>query len=72
MKYLAGTLRDAAAEGSVEVKDAVELARAVFCYIAGLIMQAKIENNPAILKDLKKGVLRLLGTQPLAPVSSAV
>jgi TetR/AcrR family transcriptional regulator, transcriptional repressor for nem operon len=64
MKYLAGTLRDAGAEGTVEVKDPVELAREVFCYITGLIMQAKIENNPAILKCLEKGVFRLLGTKP--------
>jgi hypothetical protein len=72
MKYLAGTLRDAATEGTLEVKDPVERAREVFCYINGLIMQAKIENNPAILKCLKKGVFRLLGTKPAEPVSSTV
>ena len=69
MKYLAAALRDAAAEGTLEVKDPVELAREVFCYTAGLIMQAKIENNPAVLKCMKKGVFRLLGAKPLAPVS---
>ena len=69
MKYLAAALRDAAAEGTLEVKDPVELAREVFCYTAGLIMQAKIENNPAVLKCMKKGVFRLLGAKPLAPAS---
>jgi TetR/AcrR family transcriptional regulator, transcriptional repressor for nem operon len=72
LKYLAGTLRDAAAEGTLEVKDPVERAREVFCYINGLIMQAKIENNPAILKCLEKGVFRLLGTKPAEPVSLMV
>ena len=54
MKYLACTLRDAAAEGVLDIKDPVELARQVFCYAGGLIMQAKIENNPDVLKCLKR------------------
>ena len=69
MKYLAGTLRDAIAEGTVDAKDPVELAREVFCCASGLIMQAKIENNPDILKCLKKAVFRLLGVKPLATAS---
>jgi TetR/AcrR family transcriptional regulator, transcriptional repressor for nem operon len=69
MKYLACTLRDAEAEGILEAKDPVELARQVYCHVTGLIMQAKIENNPEPLKSLKKGVFRLLGVNP---VESAV
>jgi TetR/AcrR family transcriptional repressor of nem operon len=69
MKYLASTLREAIAEGAVEAKDPMELAREVFCYISGLLMQAKIENNPEILKCLKKGVFRILGAKPLAALS---
>jgi TetR/AcrR family transcriptional repressor of nem operon len=61
MKYLSATFRDAVAEGAIDAKDPVELAREVFCYVKGLIMQAKIENNPDILKCLKKGVFRLVG-----------
>ncbi|MBV9645113.1 MAG: TetR/AcrR family transcriptional regulator [Verrucomicrobia bacterium] len=64
MKYLACALRDAAAEGILDIKDSVELARQVFCYAGGLIMQAKIENNPELLKCLKKGVFRLIGVNP--------
>jgi TetR/AcrR family transcriptional regulator, transcriptional repressor for nem operon len=69
MKYLACTLRDAAAEGILETKDPIELAREVFCYATGLIMQAKIENNPEPLKSLKKGVFRLLGVHPVESVA---
>ena len=69
MKYLASALRDAAAEGVLEAEDPVELGRQVFCYAGGLIMQAKIENNPDALKCLKKGIFRLLGAHP---VESAV
>jgi TetR/AcrR family transcriptional repressor of nem operon len=61
MKYLACALRDAAADGILDTKDPVELAREVFCYAGGLIMQAKIENNPDVLKCLKRGVFRLIG-----------
>ena len=65
MKYLACTLRDAEAEGILEAKDPVELARQLYCHVTGLIMQAKIENNPEPLKSLKKGVFRLLGVNPV-------
>jgi len=52
MKYLACTLRDAEAEGILEAKDPVELARQLYCHVTGLIMQAK-------------GVFRLLGVNPV-------
>jgi TetR/AcrR family transcriptional regulator, transcriptional repressor for nem operon len=68
MKYLSATLRDAIAEGSIDSKDPVELAREVFCYVKGLIMQAKIENNPDVLKCLKKGVFRLVAPREEVPV----
>jgi TetR/AcrR family transcriptional regulator, transcriptional repressor for nem operon len=64
MKYLAGALRDAAAEGLLNTKDPVELAREIFCFAGGLVMQAKIENNPAVLESLKRGVFRLIGAEP--------
>ena len=64
MKYLACTLRDAAAEGLLDVKDPVELARQIFCFASGLITQAKIENDPDVLKCLKNGIFRLVGALP--------
>lgn len=66
MKYLACTFRDAAADGTLDVGDPAELACQVFCFAGGLIMQAKIENNPDVLKCLKTGVLRLVGASPVA------
>ena len=70
IKYLSATLRDAIVEGSIDAKDPVELAREVFCYAKGLIMQAKIENNPDILKCLKDGVFRLVAAKSPALTSS--
>jgi TetR/AcrR family transcriptional repressor of nem operon len=69
IKYLSATLRDAIAEGSIDAKDPVELAREVFCYVKGLIMQAKIENNAEILKCLKNGVFRLITSKSMVTAS---
>ena len=69
MKYLSTAIRDAIAEGSIDARDPAELAREVFCYAKGLIMEAKIENNPDILKCLKKGVFRLAAARSMAVLS---
>jgi TetR/AcrR family transcriptional repressor of nem operon len=66
MRYLASALRDADTEGSVHVKDPVELARQVFCFANGLVAHAKIENEPNVLKCLKDGVFRLIGASRVA------
>lgn len=64
MKYLFSALRDASVDGSLVVEDPAEAARQIFCYANGLIAQAKIENDPNVLKCLKDGVFRLLGASP--------
>ncbi len=69
MKYLASALRDANAEGSLDIKDPVEMAREIFCYANGLIGQAKVENNPNVLKSLKEGVFRHLGASRMQVLS---
>jgi TetR/AcrR family transcriptional regulator, transcriptional repressor for nem operon len=68
IRYLSATLRDALAEGAIDIKDPIELAREVFCYVKGLIMQAKIENNPDLLRCLNKGVFRLVNAKPQAAI----
>jgi TetR/AcrR family transcriptional regulator, transcriptional repressor for nem operon len=65
IKYLACALRDADAEGILHVGDPGQLARQVMCYANGLVMQAKIENNPDALNSLKDGVFRLVGASPV-------
>jgi TetR/AcrR family transcriptional regulator, transcriptional repressor for nem operon len=64
MKYLSSALRDANADGSLVVENPAETARQIFCYANGLIAQAKIENDPGVLKCLKDGVFRLVGASP--------
>jgi len=70
MRYLSATLADAITEGSIDAENPFELAREVFCYAKGLIMQAKIENNPDILKCLKNGVFRLVAAKSHLVTSS--
>jgi TetR/AcrR family transcriptional repressor of nem operon len=68
MKYNESLVRDLAADGSIECKDPKELARELYFFVIGVMMQAKIENNPEILNRLHHGALRLLNVKPSAAV----
>jgi TetR/AcrR family transcriptional repressor of nem operon len=62
MRYLASALRDLTAQGNLPLGASPDdLARAIFCYITGVLMQARIENSPTTVRGLKAGVFRLLG-----------
>ena len=68
IKYYESLVRDLLAEGLIETHNPAELAQEVSAYVAGVLTQAKIENNPKMLERLKHGMLRLLGVkaQPVA------
>jgi TetR/AcrR family transcriptional repressor of nem operon len=66
MKYIEALVRDLQAAGMIEVKDPAELAQEVYSYIAGVLLQAKIENNVKHVERLQHGVMRLLGVKELA------
>jgi len=71
LKYIESLIRDLAAAGLIEVKDTAELSQEVGSYITGVLMQAKIENNPKHVERLQHGLMRLLGLkQPLAAVAA--
>lgn len=61
MKYLTGVVRTAHEEGLITEKDHAALAKDLYDFAIGLILQAKIENNPEAMKRFKPGVFRLLG-----------
>jgi TetR/AcrR family transcriptional repressor of nem operon len=65
-KYLESLVRDLAAAGIIEVKDTRELAEEIYFYIAGVLVQAKIENSLKHVERLQHGVMRLLGIKNLA------
>ena len=60
-RYFESAIRDAQAEGSINVADTATAARCVIAFFEGLMTQARIQNNPAVLDDLWPGIERLLG-----------
>jgi TetR/AcrR family transcriptional repressor of nem operon len=63
IRYLSAAVRDAIVEHSVESQDPKQIAEEIFYYITGLLTQAKIANDPAILDRLAPGVFRLLNLE---------
>jgi TetR/AcrR family transcriptional repressor of nem operon len=61
LKYLETAVRDAAAAGLIVAPDPAFKARMLDAYYLGLLTQARIQNNLAILRDLSAGTLAILG-----------
>jgi TetR/AcrR family transcriptional repressor of nem operon len=66
MKYLEALVRDLAAEDLIDAKDDKELAHELYFYLIGVLMQAKIENNPKSLDRLEHGAVRLLNLKQVS------
>lgn len=62
-KYLESAIRDADAAGLIQASDAGAKARTLFAYYQGLLTQARIENNLAILREAVRGTYELLGVK---------
>jgi hypothetical protein len=60
-RYLESTLRDAMDEGVIPSQDPKLLAQELHFYIVGLIQEAKICNNLAVLNRMKPGAYRIIG-----------
>ena len=60
-KYIESALRDAHAEGLIEKQDFPMKAQAVFSFIIGMLLQAKVKNDPEILRDLNQIIAQMLG-----------
>jgi len=59
-RYYESAIRDAAAQGAIEPCDAAEQATALFGLIEGTVGEARIMNNPDVLKKLPESAFRLL------------
>jgi TetR/AcrR family transcriptional repressor of nem operon len=70
VKYFEAIVRDLAEEGLIESKDHMELARELYSYSMGVILQAKIDNNPKSLDRLQPGVLRLLNLKKVSALAA--
>ena len=60
-RYVAAALRDAQREGAIPKEDPERKANELYAYVMGTILQAKIQNDLAVLDRLERGVFRLLG-----------
>jgi TetR/AcrR family transcriptional repressor of nem operon len=63
-KYFESVVRDAAAEGLLQTDDPRALARQLFAFSQGMLLQAKVRNDLDLLRDVHAGMLRLLDVQP--------
>src|SRR5207247_389864 len=60
-KYLESAIRDAHAAGLIHVPDATAKSRTLFAYYEGLLTQARIHNDLAVLDEAVNGTFQLLG-----------
>jgi TetR/AcrR family transcriptional repressor of nem operon len=69
-RYYESAIRDAVAQGSIEACDPVEESLALLALLEGLVSQARIMNDPEILRKLPAMALNLLRvkTKPAASV----
>lgn len=65
MRYLESAVREAVADGVVPDTDPLGAARDLFAYSQGLLLQAKVLNDPEILRGAKAGMFRLLHLVPV-------
>lgn len=70
VKYFESAIRDAHAQGAIAAPDAKGKARLVFAYMQGMMTQARIENNLERLREMKRGVLELLGAPEAEPAAA--
>jgi TetR/AcrR family transcriptional repressor of nem operon len=66
IKYLESMVRGLVEARLIETGDPRELAEEVYSYVAGVLLQAKIENSVKHVERLQHGVMRLLGMKEVA------
>lgn len=69
-KYIESAIRDAHAAGEIDAPDAASKARIIFAYSEGLMTQARISNDPEVLREMPAGVLSILGVKKAPPVTA--
>jgi TetR/AcrR family transcriptional repressor of nem operon len=63
-KYIENALVDASQEGLIQKQDFATRAREIVCFALGMMLQAKVKNDPEVLHDLSCAVLRMIGARP--------
>lgn len=68
IKYVTGAVRAAHNEGLIDEKDPATVAKQIYDFAIGVILQAKIDNDAQALQRLRPGIFRLLGIKLSEPV----
>jgi len=66
-RYLESTLRDAHSEGLIEQQDFAERSQAIVCYVLGVMLQARVRNEPDVLRAIEPNILNLIGATQFSP-----
>lgn len=66
-RYIETALRDAQADGSIRKRDPEADAKMLFAHVQGSLLQARIYDDPELLRDLPTTGLALLGVAAPAP-----
>lgn len=61
--YIETALRDANKEGLLHLKDFSCAAQAIFCFIMGRLVQAKIKNDAEVLRNLAPNIMQMIGAK---------
>jgi len=62
-KYIENAIADAKREGSVTVEDAKKSAQLVQSFVIGSIIQAKVQNDIEVLRNLEPTVMAIIGAR---------
>jgi TetR/AcrR family transcriptional repressor of nem operon len=69
--YIETALHDAAQLGLIADKNIAQIASEIFSYMIGVLVIARINNNPAIIsRDLHKGVFNLIAQEARTPAAA--
>lgn len=65
-KYFESALRDAAAEGSIPTQNVATSAKSLFSFWGGVLLQARIQNDPEPIRTAKKVAMQMIGAKSVA------
>lgn len=62
-QYFESALRDAAAAGLIPPQDVNAKAKALFAYMEGILLQARIRNDVEVIRQLSSGAFNIMGAK---------
>jgi TetR/AcrR family transcriptional repressor of nem operon len=66
VRYVESALTDAKSRGLVQIANPASAAKAVYSCAMGIVLRAKLENDPEILRELEPSILQMIGAQTVA------